>query len=152
MVNIYTDTDKLKIICEFTNHKNFPYGTTVLTFDINGLSMDSTNDLILFNNSIGGFVFASFIDDLYFNNTKATMATVNQLFQSTCFNCCSGTGGDIHFDSKEIVDALNAINKTLKTSGGTYYDEDYMTIEEYEAITPEEDKKYLIYIEDEENS
>lgn len=153
MVNIYTDTDKLKIICDFTNHQNFPYGTTTLTFDINGLSMDATNELILFNNLIGGFVFASFVGDLYFNGVKATMETVNQMFQDTCFNCCgSGGGGDIHIDTDDIVNALDKINETLKKGGGgtghcecDMWTLHYVTIDEFNNMEHIADDSYFIY-------
>lgn len=156
MVNIRTDTDKLNVICDFVNHPNFPYGTTTLTFKINGLMMDATNELILFNNSQGGFVFASFVNDLYFNNVKATMQTVNSLFQETCFSCCSsgggGGGGDIHIDGTEIVKALNNINKTLRYNCGDGgicdYKETYLTLEQYNALSAQSPNiKYIIYCE-----
>lgn len=144
MLNIYTDDDKLKVICDFVDHPNFPYGTTTLTFDINGLSMDATNELILFNNSIGGFVFASFLNELKFNGVQATKSNVNKLFQDTCFNCCNGGGGsDIHIDTDDIVNTLEKINSTLK--GETI--EEFISKEDFNKITPINDKKYLIYEE-----
>lgn len=152
MVNIRSDTDKLNVICDFVNHPNFPYGTTTLTFKINGLMMDATNELILFNNSQGGFVFASFVNDLYFNNVKATMANVNELFQNTCFSCCSSGGGggsDIHIDTNDIVKALNNLNKTLRCNCGGQcceYKEVYLTLEEYNALSAQSPNvKYIIY-------
>lgn len=162
MVNIYTDNEKLNIICDFTNHQNFPYGTTTLTYKINGLMMDASNELILFNNSQNGFVFASFVNDLYFSGVKATMATVNDLFQETCFSCCGsggGGGGSIHIDTDDIVDALEDINETLKNgSSGSgscdceMWEEEYLTLDEYNAKDHDATTKYLIYCEDDDCS
>lgn len=154
MVNIHTDTDKLNIVCDFVNHQNFPYGTTQLTFKINGLMMDATNELILFNNSQGGFVFASFVGDLYFNGIKATMATVNSMFQETCFSCCSGGGGgggSIHIDTDDIVKAIDKLNKTLKCNCGEHcceFQETYLTLDQFNSISGQSPNvKYNIYCE-----
>lgn len=104
MVNI--TTDKVKIYCQFSHHKQYPYGTQTLTFAINSLSMESDTELIRFNNSIGGELFYSYVDDLYFNGEQANMSNVDTLFKETCFSQPQTSDEGVINALKDIKDAI----------------------------------------------
>lgn len=162
MINITTDTDKLHIYLELTNHGLWPYGTQTLTYAINTLGLEAETELLrIYSTNTGGEQAYCYVNDLTIGGVQATMDNVSELFQEMCYTCCasdgSGSGSSIHIDTDDIVAALEDINETLKngsSSSGSgscdcdMWEEEYLTLDEYNAKEHDSTTKYLIYCED----